>query len=107
MQAKSSFEYLQRKNLLDVLELSDCWRDRNNITSETSFVLTVKKTLKDMYIHTWEKQSATSNNMNSKLDFTRKFNKITYEQFLMDVKNEDRRNVTRFQISVHKYPVEI
>ena len=55
--------------LFDVLDLSDYWRDRNNITSKTSFALTVKKKLNEAFFQTWENQVSTSNNMNSKLDF--------------------------------------
>ena len=44
------------KKLLDVLDLSDYWRDRNNITSKTSFALTVKKKLNEAFFKTWENQ---------------------------------------------------
>ena len=52
---------------------------------------------------------STSNNMNSKLDFYKKIKtKFTLEHYLLDIKNGDiRRNVTRFHISAHKFPVEI
>ena len=95
--------------LLDVLDLSDYWRDRNNITSKTSFALIVKKKLNEAFSQTWENQMSTSNNMNSKLDFYKKIErKFTLEQYLLDIKNGDiRRSVTRFRISVHKFPVEI
>ena len=35
--------------LLDVLDLSDYWRDRKNITSKTSFALTIKKKLNEAF----------------------------------------------------------
>ena len=57
------------EKLLDTLELSDCWEDRNNIIFKTSFALTVRKKLKDTFNQTWEKQMSTSNNMTGKLDF--------------------------------------
>ena len=109
MQAKSSHGYLRSKPLLDVLDRSDYWRDRNNITSKTSFALTVKKKLNEAFFQTWENQMPTSNNMNSELDFYKKIKtKFTLEQYLLDIKNGDiRRSVTRFRISGHKFPVEI
>ena len=107
--SKSSHGYLWSKPLLDVLDLSDYWRDRNNITSKTSFSFTVKKKLNEAFFQTWENQMPTSNNMNSKLDFYKKIKtKFTLEQCLLDIKNGDiRRSVTRFRISGHKFPVEI
>ena len=52
---------------------------------------------------------STSNNMNNKLDFYKKIKtEFTLEQYLLNIKNGDiRRNVTRFRISAHKFPVEI
>ena len=84
------------KKLLDVLDLSDYWRDRNNITSKTSFALTVKKKLNNAFFQTWENQMSTSNNMNSKLEFYKKIKtKFALEQYLLDIKNGGiRRNVT-------------
>ena len=93
------------KKLLDVLELSDCWKERNNITSKTLFVWAVKKKLKKTFIQAWEKQMATFNNMNSELDIYKKIKTIfTLEQYLLDIKNGDTwRNETRFRISAHKF----
>ena len=46
--ASKKFSWISPVNkLLDVLDLSDYWRDRNNITSKTSFALTVKKKLNE------------------------------------------------------------
>ena len=108
--ASKTFSWISPVNkLLDVLDLSDYWRDRNNITSKTSFALIVKKKLNEAFFQTWENQMSTPNNMNGKLDFYKKIKtKFTLEQYLLDIKNGDtRRSVTRFRISAHKFPVEI
>ena len=97
--ASKKFSWISPVNkLLDVLDLSDHWRDRNNITSETSFALIVKKKLNEAFFQTSENQMSTFNNMNSKLDFYKKIKrKFTLEQYLLDIKNGDiRRSVTRF-----------
>ena len=108
--ASKKFSWISPVNkLLDVLDLLDYWRDRNNITSKTSFALIVKKKLNEAFSQTWENQMSTSNNMNSKLDFYKKIKrKFTLKQYLLGIKNGDiRRSVTRFRISAHKFPVEI
>ena len=88
--ASKMFSWISPVNkLLDVLDLSDYWRDRNNITSKTSFTLTVKKKLNEAFSQIWENQMSTSNNMNSKLDFYKKIiRKFTLEQYLLDIKME-------------------
>ena len=103
--ASKRFSWISPVNkLLDVLDLSDYWIDRNNITSKTSFALTVQKKLNEAFFQTWENQMSTSNNKNSKLDFYKKIKtKFTLEQYLLDIKNGDiRRSVTRIRISAHK-----
>ena len=55
-----------------LLDLSVYWRDRNNITSKTSFTLSVKKKLNQAFFQTLENQMSVSNSMNSKLDFYKK-----------------------------------
>ena len=93
------------QKLLDVSDLSDYWRDRNNITFKTLFPLTVKKKFNDTFIQTWENQMSTSNNMSSKVDFYKKIEtKFILEQYLLNIKNGViRTNMTRFRISVHKF----
>ena len=108
--ARKKFSWISPvKKLLDVLDFSDYWRDRNNITFKTSFALTGKKKLSEAFFETWENQMSTSNNMNSKLDFYKKIKtKFTLEQYLLRIKNGDvRRSVTRFRITAHKFPIEI
>ena len=106
--ASKKFSWISPVNKLDVLDLSDYWRDRNN-TSKTSFALIVKKKLNEAFFQTWENQMSTFNNMNSKSDFYKKIKtKFTLEQYLLDIKNGDiRRSVTRLRISAHKFSVEI
>ena len=108
--AHKKFSWISPVNkLLDVLDLSDYWRDRNNITSKTSFALTVEKKLNEALFKHGKIRCPLFNNMNSKLDFYKKIKtKCTLEQYLLDIKNGDiRRSVTRFRISAHKFPVEI
>ena len=107
--ASKKFSWISPVNkLLDVLDLSDYWRDRNNITSKTSPALTVKKMLNEAFFKTWENQMSTSNNMNSNLDFYKKIKTKFTLEYPLDIKNGDiRRSVTRFRISAHKFLVEI
>ena len=88
--ASKKFSWISPVNkLLDVLDLSDYWRDRNNTAFRTSFTLIVKKKLNEAFFQTWENQMSTSNNMNSKLDFYKKIKtKFTLEQYLLDIKME-------------------
>ena len=48
--ASKKFSWIYPVNkLLDVLDLSDYWRDRNNITSKMSFAFTVKKKVNEAF----------------------------------------------------------
>ena len=51
--ASKKFSWISPVNkLLDVLDLTDYWRDRNNITSKTSFALSFKKKLNEAFSQT-------------------------------------------------------
>ena len=53
--ASKKFSWISPVNkLLDVLYLSDYWKDRNNIISKTSFTLIFKKKLNEAFFQTWE-----------------------------------------------------